>query len=233
MIAGVDEAGRGPVLGPLVVAGVAAKSPAHLRKLGARDSKLLSAEQRLEVAGRIKAYARWEVRVLPAAELNKRMATRTLNDIEVEAFADILRSLAPERAVVDACDVDEARFGARIAGLVGQGCCPITSLHGADGSHAVVGAASVIAKVTRDALIGDIEREIGLPIGSGYPHDPVTRSFLQQWRTERGGLPPHTRLYWSTVAGDRPLDRRLLEWDDIARENSARAGDSRSAPTTL
>lgn len=211
MIAGVDEAGRGPVLGPLVVAGVAARSPAHLRKLGARDSKALTPGKRTEVAERIKAYARCEVRVLPAEQLNKQMATRTLNEIEVVAFADILRTLAPERAVVDACDVDEERFGRNIARLLPKPC-PITSRHGADASHAVVGAASVIAKVTRDALIADIEKQLGEPIGSGYTHDPVTRAFLDRWREERGGLPPHTRLYWSTVAGDRPLDRRLGEF---------------------
>lgn len=211
MIAGVDEAGRGPVLGPLVVAGVLAKSPRHLRRLGARDSKTLPAEKREEVAAAIKAYARWEVRVLPAEELNRKMATRTLNDIEVEAFADILRALAPERAVVDACDVDERRFGHNIARLLALPC-HITSRHGADASYAVVGAASVIAKVTRDALIKDIEREIGEPIGSGYTHDPLTQDFLRRYRAERGCLPPHTRVYWSTVQGDRPLDRRLGEW---------------------
>lgn len=216
MLAGVDEAGRGPVLGPLVVAGVMAKSPAHLRRLGAQDSKLLSPEAREEVAARIRAYARCEVRIVPAAELNKRMATRTLNDIEVEAFADVLRALAPGRAVVDACDVDEARFGANIAKRLPQPCCPILSKHGADGSHAIVGAASVVAKVTRDALVRDIEREIGEPIGSGYPHDPITRGFLVKWRAEKGTLPPHTRVYWSTVAGDRPLDRRLGDYEPEA-----------------
>jgi ribonuclease HII len=212
VIAGVDEAGRGPVLGPLVVAGVAAKSPGHLRKLGARDSKMLTPERREEVAQAIRAYATCEVRVLPAEELNRKMATRTLNDIEVEAFADILRVLAPERAVVDACDVNEKRFGHNIARLLPQPCCAITSRHGADASHAIVGAASIIAKVTRDAIIKDIEREIGEPIGSGYPHDPITQQFLRGWRAARGNLPPHTRVYWSTVAGDRPLDRRLGDW---------------------
>jgi ribonuclease HII len=212
MLAGVDEAGRGPVLGPLVVAGVAARSPAHLRKLGARDSKLLTPEKRTEACARIKAYAQWEVRVVPAEDLNKRMRTRTLNDIEVEEFADILRALAPSRAVVDACDVDEARFGHNIARLVGQGCCPILSKHGADASHAIVGAASILAKVERDARIAALQEELGMPIGSGYPHDPITRGFLETWRAERGGLPPQTRIYWATVAGDRPLDRRLGEY---------------------
>jgi ribonuclease HII len=230
MLAGVDEAGRGPVLGPLVVAGVMARSPAHLRRLGARDSKALTPEAREEAAARIKAYATWEVRVVPAEDLNRRMRTATLNDIEVEEFAEVLRALAPSRAVVDACDVDEARFGANIARRVGAGCCAILSKHGADASHAIVGAASILAKVERDARIEAIEQEIGEPIGSGYPHDPATRAFLAKYRAERGCLPPHTRVYWSTVAGDRPLDRRLGEFPPRALPPAGAAAAAGAAP---
>lgn len=214
MIAGVDEAGRGPVIGPLVVAGVAHSSQRRLRTLGARDSKALSPEQREEVAARLRAEARCEVRVLHAEELNRRMRTRTLNEIEVEAFAEVLRALAPERAYVDACDVDEQRFGRGVAKLLPQPCFPITARHGADATHAVVGAASIIAKVTRDALVADIGRELGREVGSGYPHDPVTRGFLERWRQEHDALPPHTRVYWATVADARPLDRRLGAFPD-------------------
>lgn len=210
MIAGVDEAGRGPVLGPLVVAGVACEDPKVLRRLGAKDSKQLTAEQREELAPRIREATKWELRVLPADELNRRMRTATLNDIEVDAFADVLRVLAPQRAVVDACDVDEARFGQGIARRLPQPCFPILSRHRADARHAIVGAASILAKVTRDALVADIARDLGRDVGSGYASDPATRAFLAAWRQEHGGaLPPHTRVYWATVADARPNDRRL------------------------
>jgi ribonuclease HII len=220
MLAGVDEAGRGPVLGPLVVAGVLARSPAHLRRLGAKDSKLVPAEKREAIAQAIQGYARCEVRVIPAEQLNRRMATCTLNDIEAEAFADILRALQPSRAVVDACDVDAPRFGARIARLCQPLSFPITSKHEADRSHAIVGAASIVAKVTRDAHIRALEQEVGMPIGSGYSHDPVTRGFLRRWKEERGGLPPQTRVYWATVQGERPLDRRLGAFDRATGERA-------------
>ncbi|MCA1812460.1 MAG: ribonuclease HII [Halobacteriales archaeon] len=220
MLAGVDEAGRGPVLGPLVVACVAARIPAHLRKLGAKDSKLVPAEKREAVAQRIQAYARCEVRVIPAGVLNQRMATCTLNDIEAEAFADVLRALQPSRAVVDACDVNEERFGARIARLCLPLSFPILSKHEADRSHAIVGAASIVAKVARDAHIRALEQEVGMPIGSGYSHDPITRGFLARWKEERGGLPPQTRVYWATVQGDRPLDRRLGEFNKVTGERA-------------
>lgn len=207
MLAGVDEAGRGPVLGPLVVAGVATGDPEALRRLGARDSKALAPEEREEVAGRIQASARWQVRVLEAEELNRRMAHEGLNGIEAEAFAEVLRALGAPRAIVDACDVDAARFGARVAALAPG--CTVEARHRADASSPVVGAASVVAKVTRDALVRRIEVEVGEPVGSGYPGDPVTRAFLERWRARHGCLPPHTRLHWATVAGLRPLDRRL------------------------
>lgn len=209
MLAGADEAGRGPVLGPLVVAAVAGPGEAELRRLGARDSKTMTPAQREEVAQVLKGCARWEVRVLSAEELNRGMATRNLNELEAQAFAEVLAALAPERAIVDACDVDEARFAASVARRLPPPGFPVLAEHGADVNHAVVGAASVIAKVTRDALVRDIERELGTPVGSGYPSDPVTRAFLERWRRDHGALPPHTRVYWSTVAGDRPLDRRL------------------------
>ncbi|HVL86916.1 MAG TPA: ribonuclease HII [Candidatus Thermoplasmatota archaeon] len=212
MLAGADEAGRGPVLGPLVVAAVAARSPAHLARLGACDSKLLSPDKREQVATRIRAYARCEVRVVSAAELNAGMRTRTLNQIEVDAFAEVLARLAPSRAVVDACDPVADRFADHIMRRLPPPPCEVRARHGADRSHAIVGAASIVAKVTRDAIVRDIEREIGEPIGSGYPHDPRTRAFLQRWRQEHDDLPPHTRLYWATVAGDRPLDRRLEKY---------------------
>jgi len=211
IIAGADEAGRGPVLGPLVVAAVAVPEPRRLAAMGVRDSKLLRADRREELDRAIRAEGRVAVRVLPAAELNRRMATATLNTIETEAFASALAELAPQRAIVDACDTDAQRFGARVARLLPPPGFPVKAEHKADTNHAVVGAASIVAKVARDAAVRAIAAEVGEDVGSGYPHDPVTVDFLKRWRAHHKGLPPHTRIYWSTVAGERPLDRRLTD----------------------
>src|SRR5438270_7337654 len=104
MIAGVDEAGRGPVLGPLVVAAVLVESEKPLRKLGVKDSKLLSPKKRVELEPRIREIARGvETVVITPDDLNRKMPTTSLNDIEAAAFATLLKRLKPSEAIVDAC----------------------------------------------------------------------------------------------------------------------------------
>ncbi|MHB8606337.1 MAG: ribonuclease HII [Thermoplasmatota archaeon] len=202
-LAGADEAGRGPVLGPLVVGAVACASDEPLRALGVRDSKQLSPARREALDAEIRRVARVALRVVPAEELNARMPRENLNEIEVAAFGDALRALAPPGsegvrvAWVDACDVDAARFGARVARLAG---CAVVSQHKADANHALVAAASIVAKVERDRLIAALAREVGADIGSGYPHDARTIAFLGSWFAERRTLPPFARREWKTCA---------------------------------
>jgi ribonuclease HII len=199
----VDEAGRGPVLGPLVVAAVLVESDEPLRRLGVKDSKLLSPAKREEMEPRIRALARAvETVVVTPEELNRRMPRTNLNKIEATAFAALLRRLQPREAVLDACDVDAARFGRNVAARAKLASCVIRSEHEADKNHPVVAAASIVAKVLRDRLIAQLAAEHG-EIGSGYSHDAVTRRFLEGWVERTGALPPFARAEWET-------SRRLL-----------------------
>lgn len=209
MIAGVDEAGRGPVLGPLVVGAVLVESEAPLRELGVKDSKLLSAKKREELEPLIRQVARRvELAVIPAEELNRRMPTSNLNKIEAWAFATVLRRLAPTEAVIDACDADAARFGRSVAAKMRLPTCVLRSEHGADVNHPVVAAASIVAKVERDRLMARIAEEHG-ECGSGYASDAATIAFLTSWVKRHGTLPPFARHEWETskrlVARDRSL----------------------------
>ncbi len=218
MICGVDEAGRGPVLGPLVVAGVMVESDVPLRQLNVRDSKKLSPERRELLAPEIQKVARCEVTVVPAKDIDVMRAEMSLNDFESKLFAAIVQTLHPETAYVDAVDVDEIEFKRSI-----QKELPfeveIVSQHEADDLFPVVSAASIVAKVRRDAEMRAIEQQIGQPLGSGYPSDPVTIAFLEKWIKEKGSPPPHTRLTWDTT-------RRLLaesknrKLDDFGRGKS-------------
>ncbi len=202
MICGVDEAGRGPVLGPLVVAGVMVESDVPLRQLNVRDSKKLTPERRELLAPEIQKVARCEVTIVPAKDIDVMRAEMSLNDFEAKLFAAIVQKLHPETAYVDAVDVDEIEFKRTI-----QKDLPfeveIVSQHEADDLFPVVSAASIVAKVRRDAEMRAIEQQIGQPLGSGYPSDPVTIAFLEKWIKEKGSPPPHTRLTWDTT-------RRLL-----------------------
>jgi ribonuclease HII len=195
VIGGVDEAGRGPVLGPLVVAGVACESDVPLRQLNVRDSKKLTPERRNRLAPEIEKLCRVEVIVVPAEDIDVMRAEMSLNDFEARLFANVIEKLHPDTAYVDAVDVDEIEFKRAI-----QKHLPIDV---EIVSQPVVSAASIIAKVRRDLEMRKIEESIGQPIGSGYPSDPDTIAFLEKWIKEKGSLPPHTRKTWDTA-------RRLL-----------------------
>ncbi len=202
MICGIDEAGRGPVLGPLVVAGVMVESDVPLRHLNVRDSKKLSPERRELLAPEIEKVARCEVFVIPAKDIDVMRAEMSLNDFEARLFASLVEKLHPETAYVDAVDVDEIEFKRAILKLLPFEV-EIVSQHEADDLFPVVSAASIVAKVRRDAEMRKIEAELGQPMGSGYPSDPVTIAFLERWIREKGTPPPYTRLTWDTT-------RRLL-----------------------
>lgn len=202
MIVGVDEAGRGPVIGPMVVAGVAVDSDVALRQLNVRDSKKLSPERREALAPEIEKIVRFELVVIPAERIDVMRAEMSLNDFEAKLFAEIIGKLHPETAYVDAADVDEIEFKRCVQREL-PFAVEIVSQHNADKLFPVVSAASILAKVCRDREMRGIERTFGVPIGSGYPSDPDTISFLERWIRETGALPPHTRTSWDTA-------RRLL-----------------------
>jgi ribonuclease HII len=202
VIVGVDEAGRGPVIGPLVVAGVGVESDVPLRQLNVRDSKKLSPERREALAPEIEKLSKYEVIVIPAERIDVMRAEMSLNDFEAKLFAEVIEKLHPETAYVDAADVDEIEFKRCVRREL-RFDVEIVSQHNADELFPVVSAASILAKVCRDREMRAIEHEIGMLVGSGYASDADTIGFLEQWIREKGSLPPHTRASWDTA-------RRLL-----------------------
>jgi ribonuclease HII len=206
MISGIDEAGKGPVLGPMCVAGVLLQEGKldALSQIGVKDSKQLTAKRREALAVEIKALAHeyyiLEVSPFQIDELRKIM---TMNEIMVACYAKVLEELKPHHAFVDAADVIAYRFGENIKKKY-AGEIEITSEHNADEKYPIVSAASILAKVKRDALIKTLEENVGVEIGSGYPADPKTIRFLEAWIQEHGSLPDFARSSWETA-------RRLLE----------------------
>lgn len=199
LICGIDEAGRGPVLGPLVVAGVCIESDAPLRKLNVRDSKKLTAERRGQLQPEILKLCRSEVVVVPAEDIDALRTQMTMNVLEARVFATLVRKLMPADVVyVDSADADEAEFKKAIRRELDFDV-EIISKHGADDLFPVVSAASIVAKVRRDAEMTRLQKEFGTDIGSGYPADPITMAFMQSYVNARGVLPPHTRTSWDTA----------------------------------
>jgi len=218
LIVGVDEAGRGPVIGPLVVAGVAVESDVELRHMNVRDSKKLSPERREALAPEIEKVSTYEVVVIPAERIDIMRSEMSLNDFEAKLFAEVIDKLRPETAYVDAADVDEIEFKRCVRKELAFDV-EIVSQHNADELFPVVSAASILAKVCRDREMRTIEDEIGLHIGSGYASDADTIAFLETWIRTHGSLPPHTRASWDTA-------RRLLaesrnhKLDDFGRRTA-------------
>lgn len=202
MIVGADEAGRGPVLGPMVLCGVMFK-PEIVEKLKAarvRDSKLLSPRRRSTLAKLIRKEAtRYEIIELSPAEIDELRFVKKINLNEVTAiqFAKILDELKPEIAYIDSADVNADRFKKTIQQYMKTRTRLVVE-HGADAKYAVVGAASILAKVHRDQIIVELGEKYG-KIGSGYSSDPITIQFLERWVREHGSLPPFARKSWETA----------------------------------
>lgn len=206
-LGGMDEAGRGPVVGPLVLAGVAVTDPKLPKKLGCTDSKKLSPDRRRAIDRALRAKlgdgVAIEVRVIDAEVLDaERRQGHTMNRIELERFQSIGNALLPARLRVDAADVDAERFGQLLAAALPREV-EVVSEHRADANHAIVGAASIVAKVARDEAVAQLgrrlERKLPMPLGSGYPSDPLTKAFLRAWWEKFGTWPEGTRTTWGTI----------------------------------
>ncbi len=203
MICGVDEAGRGPVLGPLVIAGVSYADDSFLIESHIRDSKKIAPKKREILSNNIKKTAnKYEILIINASDIDDMRKVMTLNELEVNAFSQVIKKIKPDVCYVDAADVNEKRFGNEILSRLSFKI-KIVSKHRADDVYPIVGAASIIAKTKRDEIVRKIEKELqkklNLPLGSGYPADPITKKFLTSWLKTYGKLPPHTRHSWKTA----------------------------------
>lgn len=197
MLCGIDEAGRGPVMGPLVVAAVFADNDALLRKIGVRDSKKLSPSVRERMYGEISDAAEFRTVILSAEGIDSERSFRTMNEIEMRMFADAVRGMNVSEVYADCPDVNTSAFSSGLSSLLNG--TKVTAEHKADDTYPIVSAASIIAKVTRDRMMEKIANEFGTDVGSGYPSDPVTTEFIAKWIKENGDVPPHTRRSWETV----------------------------------
>jgi ribonuclease HII len=203
MIGGVDEAGRGPVIGPLVIAIVTIADTTSLNNLSIKDSKKCSPSQRERLKQSIEQVAdQTNVLVVSASDIDTMRKTMTLNQLEVYAFSKLISQAKPDICYVDSADVNANRFAENIHEQLTYDP-KIISQHKADSLYPIVSAASIIAKTTRDEMISKIEKELSkslnLPLGSGYPADPITQKFLQTWLKQYGTLPPNIRLSWKTA----------------------------------
>ena len=198
-ILGIDEAGRGCVLGSLIIAGFILDDadPETLREAGADDSKRLSVKQRRAALQNLIPLGTSDVRAVTAEQID----TGNLNQLEEAVIVDLVRTWKPDRVEIDALGPPSAipRVIARLQAEVGDACRPEWVMEPkADQTYPVVGAASIFAKTTRDDQLAEHAAEAGA-LGSGYPSDPTTRAWLTQWARTGQPWPPFVRTRWQTV----------------------------------
>jgi ribonuclease HII len=201
LIAGVDEAGRGCVIGPLVVAGVAVREENlnALLNLGVKDSKLLSPKKREGIASIIMCSVE-NLRVIEIAPSDIDQVVESgrklhkLNRLEAQIMSKIIAELKPDVAYVDAADVLEDRFKHHIEEDLSFNV-KIVSKHKADRAYPIVSAASIVAKVKRDEAIATLKSEYG-DFGSGYLADAKTKDFLKHWLQSNQEYPDCIRKSW-------------------------------------
>jgi ribonuclease HII len=203
LMAGVDEAGRGSVIGPLVIAGVSVEENdlPKLVDIGVKDSKLLSPQKRETLAKQIRELTlNCHVVFLSPVEIDQVVETgkrlHRLNRFEAQAMARVITILKPDVVYVDASDVLADRFGEHIAENL-DFSLKIVSEHKADLNYPIVSAASIIAKVERDRAISSLQKKHG-NLGCGYPSDSNTINFLGEWIRKFGSYPDFVRKSWKT-----------------------------------
>jgi len=204
IIAGIDEAGRGPCFGPMTItiAFTKKEKETELKEMGVKDSKMLLPNKRKSLIDGIKNILIEEKTVIiEPIEINDMMVQHSLNEIEAIKIAQLINkaNTTPEILYVDSPDAVKGAFEKRIRKYLdtSRQKIKIIAENKADVNYVIVGAASIIAKVTRDEEIEQLAKKYG-DFGSGYPSDPKTKKYLAEYVEKNKKLPPFSRIFWKT-----------------------------------
>lgn len=184
-ICGIEEAGRGPVIGPMVMCGVLVdeKDEPKLKSIGAKDSKLLTPKTREILYEQIiRMVKKYEIVIIPASEIDNALNDPNLNLNKLEAItsAKIINKLNPDKALIDCPSNNTRAYAEYLRGFLDRKGMELIAEHKADVKYPVVSASSILAKVTRDREIEKIKDSLGIDFGSGYPSDEKTQLFLKK-----------------------------------------------------
>lgn len=186
LILGIDDAGRGPIIGPMILAGVLVRKDQEesYKKKGVEDSKAVIHSKRVELAKYIKETAISYHIVKSSPELidHAIISGMNLNTLEAMKTAEIINALNPKKekikAIVDCPSVNIPAWTAKVREFVKHiDNLDLVCEHKADVNHPSVSAASILAKCAREEEVAKIKKQYG-NIGSGYPSDPTTKEFL-------------------------------------------------------
>jgi len=187
LVCGIDEAGRGPIIGPLVMCGLMVKESdlKELVKLKVKDSKLLTKIKREQMFDKIKDISyKYEIIVIYPDEIDHAVRNHdglNLNKLEAKKTAEIINLLKPDKTIIDAPSNNINSYKQYLLKLIKNKNIDLQLEHKADLNYPIVSGASILAKVTRDAEIEKIKKKIKIDLGSGYMADPKTIDFLEKY----------------------------------------------------
>ena len=200
-ICGVDEAGKGPVLGSMFISGVLIEEDklSRLRALGVKDSKKLTKRNRAGIYRWITDNLETHTIEVTAARIDEWRKLFSLNDLLVNSYAKVIDYLKPDLAYIDAADVNAKRFGVNVSNKC-ETEVDVVAEHKADEKYPTVSAASIVAKVERDMHMEDLKGKVDRDLGSGYPSDPKTVQFLKDTlKIKNADTYPFIRYSWKTL----------------------------------
>lgn len=213
LICGIEEAGRGPVIGPLVMCGVLIeeKDEVKLKRLRVKDSKLLTKKQRENLFGKIKrAVKNHRIIIVEPAEIDSALKSDNLNLnwLEAEKSVEIINFLKPDKVIIDSPSNNVNKYKNYVKKRLLNKKIELIVEHKADVNYPVVSAASILAKVIRDREVEKIKKMVKVNFGSGYSSDPVTKKFVDEYHDKFPGI---FRESWSThkIAREMKNQRRL------------------------
>ena len=190
LILGIDDAGRGPVIGPMVLAGclITEESQIELKKLGVKDSKELTPKRREMLAERIREIAEtFEITLSHPSEIDDHInnAYSNLNKLEAIKTAEIINKINKGfgriKVIIDCPSVTIEKWKDVLkTKIIDLSNLEIICEHKADKNHVAVSAASILAKSIREREMDKLKEKYGVEIGSGYTSDPSTIRFLEK-----------------------------------------------------
>jgi ribonuclease HII len=230
LLLGIDDAGRGPVIGPMVLAGCIMKEEDEksLKELGVRDSKLLSQKRREFLEKKIKEICvAWKRFKITPDEIDSGL-NKNLNLNQVEAFiaAKIINELILNlslkdkkeiKVILDCPSINTTSWKNQMLGFLKEfnkslepSKINIVCEHKADSKYICVGAASILAKTLREKEVLEIKKQINMDFGSGYPSDPLTIKFLKDNLEKHRGS-GIIRKSWKTVKNLEKQEKNLSQ----------------------
>jgi len=226
IILGIDEAGRGPVMGPMVYACAYWKEEYDKdirKKFKFNDSKALRAEEREKMFENIKSHPniiRYELIILPPDYISKEMLKRekvSLNQISQDSAKKLIKMAMDKKANIRKIFVDTVgqaeSYEILLKKSLPDDTIQVKVEPKADATYECVSAASIVAKVTRDSIIETLEKT-DKECGSGYPSDPKTKEWLKNNYDNVFGFGREVRFSWKTVDNLFKENNNKCEWED-------------------